>query len=448
MSKYYGRRDAYACCYGLNVLLFFVIFLSVPPIGDIYSAFNHIRKEIIVMKIDSYWSASGYGEPDLRVEVRELDKKTKVMGDVSSADIEILSYIGIIKGKEGKELVAFHKINKGTLDSLHNTTVTINPSYVEKDKITGILGDFIENGCLFWTDVPGKPIWIAPDRHVFNQIGFNGGGRFASLDPGLARNLALETQMVNHEEALNLLLRQDGGFTKVFSISRGKYEYVSQLFFVDCIAAFVDVINDGLKESYAGRNWKWNITEWELTHYRLTVRIENPELAKYMRKKYDVDISPSIVFINSETGDSSLICNACLTVDGCDSVTKTVRKKHTSSRTYDMTEKFFDDCYCIPEILMEGIARLKRLKSIPVTRGEFEYQVNALGILDEEIGKRGGKKEIERLIAEEIKKSDYYDRTYYDVTRRILSIPGKVKKPWILAPLTGAVIREEGGITA
>ncbi len=393
------------------------------------------------MTIDSKWSARGYGEADLRVEVKELDEKTKILPDCSSADIEILSYGGDYTAKDGREIVAFQPLNKETIASTKKTKIFFEPHYVEKKNISGLYEDFVENGCLLRTDVLGKAIWIAPDRHIFNQLGFTGGTRFAAFDPGFARNLLLEQTMVDNPEGLNLLLRQDDGFNKLISVSRGKFEYVSQRFFVDCISAFIDEANESLRQNYPGKDWEWMIAGWELDHYMLTVRVENPAFAKEMRKNYDVDVIPTVIFMNSETGDSSMIGNACLTVDGSDSVIKSVTKRHAANNAHDLTEKFIESCNELPELLIDDIIRLEKFKKISVAAGVFEVKVKSLGLLDEETGKRGGKKEIVKLIENEKAKSDKEDATYYDIARRVLSIPGKLKKPWVIAPLTGAILQ-------
>lgn len=368
---------------------------------------------------DEEWSTSGIGSEELYETIRKFDNSTKTM-QISTNCTDVLSWVGKVKDKEGDTKVAFHVLNKGTLDMLSSRPVyQFEPVLTPEEDIRPFLKDWRKTKCLFrYFDT-----WFCCSDRIFNCFGGGAGQRFASLTPGFPRNLTLCQTFHETPEELTLILRGMDGYWKAFSANRGAYKYESQQFFVDNIVNYIKNINkDGSH---------WEITNWEITHFLTKVCVEDKRRNSGLNKA-GITVTPLLRFTTSATGDSSLLAEACLKQG--DAINRVSYNTHKHTK-YLFLEDFFDECVELPNKLDSAVCKLEALKFVPSENGLLTRIVTEITLSD---NRDVGKKEVQQILEKEVPLSDAEDKTAYDVVIRILSMPQNLTQKKNAEKLTGS----------
>ncbi len=398
--------------------------------------------EILKNFLSSNWSVSGKGFGLLYNTAKAIDSHTRLWEDRVSSELAIDSYCGTAQNEYGEKMVAYHELGPDIVNLLKMPQIKLNAKLCPVKEIKELYGDFVRTGVLIRYPADPKPdekqYLFSVDPGFFNQIGKSSGSRYSDMGRGLTRALAIEDQIVRQPYTLSLLIKYDeSGAGKIFRVARDRYNYVKQRFFAENVDNFLIQANqEFLKE---GKSWKWEITDWEISHYITKIKAEVPQLNEYLRKQ-GIDITPALIFYTSETGDSPMAIASCMCVDNAESKYEAYSTKHMGGSNH-VTE-FFDDIYQnrkIIENLLDKAIRLKNLKSEPANKGDFRMMANKLNLATFKTGKR----EVVKVLAAEEKESLRYDVSLYDIFRRILNLPNKVERTRDeLAKLTGEVIKK------
>ena len=361
------------------------------------------------------WNRSGKGYASLSVTITAMDKATMQTDAILENELEILSYVGELKSdKTKKDTIAYHILNKDTIKDFDKAIIKSVAACSDKKMLEKFHDDWRENGLLFRLNKK----WFSVAPRIFNLLGGNSGPRFANLDPGFARNLALANQLAKHPNEIKLIMRFEDGYAKVFSINYGDYLYTPQ-------HVFLDELQKMLETASSQGVGKWQISRWNVDHYRTWISAEIPDFNKEIEKK-GMDIYPALVFITSDTGDSSYIARAALRFGDIYFMIDEKKRKHITGVRLD---DFFENALSLPTKAIDHIQRLEALKQRPVVDDLFVSIVNKLKLANiEAIGKR----DVNNMVKSE-QPLLVRDKNAYEVVRRIYGMAFKAKHPEAVA---------------
>ena len=357
------------------------------------------------------WFAAGYGIADLRKTIVQLDRATTHM-TVSTRLIDILD-LGNAFISEGTKYISYHVLNQKVLEQLYEKyNFQFLSVKVREDDVKEYWEDWVKNGCLFRFGF-GDMEWFSLSSKIFNCLGGSSGERFNGLDPGFPRNLALAQYFVNHPEELTFVIRRDKKYQKVFAANRGNYQYIKQGFFLNGIEHLLEQFNqDGSH---------WEVAEWYVDNFKTRIQVEDRKKTKLL-KMAGLNITPTLCFQTSDTGDSSFTGQSCVKRnDETYFVLNTISRKHTKG--LDIAD-FFEACKGLAQEAEYYVTQLDALKFVPARERSFE---NVVGKIQFDKKDNVGKREWLKLTENEALLSAREDKTERDIASRVLSLPGKLK---------------------
>lgn len=283
------------------------------------------------------WEKMGFSIEEFKETVKDVAKSTSFV-KMNSQELSVLSFN---KKNDNEEKLEFFEFNPVAVVR-HNTedaiathrSVSINPQTIlSKGSFETLIDEAINDaGILLYT---GKRCMFVSKKAITTKLQpFGLSGDFLS-ENNYARDLMIAYQFGEKALFRTLVVREQNGIAKVFSILGERYRHLPQ----DILARIYDEL------TAAGIMGETECRGWQMSHFMTSVRVEFPEKADEFQSLYSLPdkLIPGIILETSDTGDCSIRVKGTWRFKNSTSLHTEVAKRHVGSLNIEELLKEVED---------------------------------------------------------------------------------------------------------